>query len=148
VSSLHKTIRGAVKTEIVAALAAESITGVSVHEQDVPGEPSLPTLPCVIVSYAGPETEIGGTNLRDDWQYPISVGLYTTESEGTPVGVEVTRFRQIVRKKFHNKRLNGVPEVWICQYDGQAPVVDEDAPAIEHLRTACVITAVARVGRT
>lgn len=146
-SVFHEDILSAVKTALDAALTAESITLTS-YSQETP-DTRRTNLPCAIVSFEGAESPTGGgTNLHDFWAFPILIGLYTTDPTDDPPGCTLTAFRQAVRKGFHNKRLSGVSEVMWCEVNPQPPVIGNELPAFQQLRTALTVVAIARVLRT
>lgn len=148
-TNTHATVRQAVAEALEDALFADGIV-LTVHVQDTP-DTRHTDLPCAIVSYAGSEFEAGfGSNIRDDWSFPVFVGLFTHEPskpEGDPPGCSPAQFRQVVRTEFHNQRLAAVPEVYLVAYSGDAPLWDEDENAFRHLRTGCTVTATARLAR-
>jgi hypothetical protein len=149
-----KDVRDAVATAFAAKLTAESVTGVSVKAMDV-ADVAAVDLPAVIVSYNGSEQEVGGTNVRDDYGYPIQLGLYTVQADNgisgtdSPPGMSATQFRQYVRAKFHRKRAVAVTGIdcFLCEYDPTGAVVDEAAPTFQQLRAVAVVTVYARVPR-
>lgn len=143
---IHKKIRDTIQSVLGTALGSHGII-LQIHVQDEPGKPSMPAKPCAIIAYYGAEQEVGGTNLRDDWSFPIHIGLYTLDAANDPPGCSATLFRQVVRQAFHNKRLAGVDEVWLCQVAPQGPVTDDDPEAFDDLRTGMVVNAIARLGR-
>lgn len=148
-ANTHADIRQAVAEALEDALFSDGIV-LTVSVQDVP-DTRLVNLPCAVVAYAGSEFEAGpATNARDDWSFPVFVGLFTQEPDrpgADPPGCSPAQFRQVVRGKFHMRRLAAVPEVYLVQYDGSAPLWDEDPEAFRHLRTACQVTATARLAR-
>lgn len=133
------------KTALETALTANSVT-LRVYEFDRPEDTDRMDLPCAAVTYAGTEFEVGGTNIRDDFAFPLLVGLYTPDGgSADPPGCPLVLFRQIVRQTFNNKRLPGVVDVYQCGYDGQPPVIDD--PIFANLRTAALVVPVARLPR-
>lgn len=144
-----KDVRDAVAEAFADKLSAEGVNGVPVTTKDV----STENLPAVRVTYNASEQEIGGTNVRDDYGYPIQIGLYTIqpnegESDETP-GMSATQFRQYVREKFHRNRAVSVDGIdcFLCEYDPTGAVVDEAAPTFQQLRAVAVVTVYARVPR-
>jgi hypothetical protein len=148
VPSLHEQVRDAVVSTLEIAFAASSpVVTVEVFGMTIP-DTRRSGLPCVICS-EGEEYEggFGGTNVRDDWVYPVLVGLYTSDPVADPPGLVLTEFRQIVREQFHNRRLADVPEVMVCTVRGSGPLAADDVPAFRDLRSAFVVDCVARVAR-
>ena len=149
-----RDVRDAVAAAFEAKLTAESVAGVTVLAMDSP-DANAADKPAVLVTYNGSEQETGGTNVRDDYGYPIQLGLYTVQVDngisGTddPPGLTPTQFRQYVREKFHRKRAVSVTgiDVFLCEYDPVGAVVDEAAPTYQQLRAVAVVTVYARVPR-
>lgn len=146
--SLHKTVRAAVKTALEAALTAESVT-LTVHEQEIL-DLNLVSLPCAVICYAESESFAGtGLNSRDDWKFPILVGLYTEkEPRASTLGCEVTLFREIVRETFHNKRISGVTGCMLTNVSQAGVVFDIKSAWLKNLQTAMVVTPTVRIART
>jgi len=77
------------------------------------------TLPCVIVSESpDPETDLGGTNARDDWGHPVLVTTVVASNQDVAVYDWEILWRQQIRRKFHNQLLSGsgglLATVYIC----------------------------------
>ena len=66
--------------------------------------------PCVVIMPAGIESIIGGTTQQDDLWYPVTVLVVDNESTAEPIG-KYLKWRKLIRKAFHEKRLSGVTEV-------------------------------------
>lgn len=150
VTDYYRQIRRQVLLALKAALAAEQ-ANLEVVELD--DEPSIDiSLPTVAVWYGGSEGYVGGTNRRDDVAYPFAIGLFTLEADGPagdPPGLHPTRFREVVRQTFGNRRAVAVSGIdcYLCQYEPGAPVVDADGRPFQSLRTAAGVTVYARVPR-
>ncbi len=148
-TSFHEQCRVAVK-EAIEARFAEEVPAITlrVYEMEVFKRKNI-DLPCVVVSYAGTEYEVGGTNVHDDMAFPLLVGLYTVQPSEDPPGMELTYFRQVMRLLFNNKRLAGVPLVYQVGYDGNGPQYLEGSEnAFQDLRGSCFVAPVARLLRS
>lgn len=149
-----RDVRDAVAAAFEAKLTAESVAGVTVLAMDTPDARAV-DLPAVLVTYNGSEQETGGTNVRDDYGYPIQLGLYTIKADNgvsdddDPPGLTPTQFRQYVREKFNRKRAVAVTGIdcFLCEYDPTGAVIDENAPSFKQLQAAAVVTVYARVPR-
>jgi len=118
-SAVHSTIQG---------LGLDGIANASIvlrklpsdREQDSDGR--IPS-PAVVVSLAPfPETNLGGTNARDDWGFPVYVAICKASNQSLTVDEAVLDWRQTIRKAFHWKRLSGVSEVMYCLWEPQAVI--------------------------
>lgn len=84
--------------------------------------------PCVLVFPGAAEFDDGGTNLRDDFVYPVAVVFVSQEAGTTPQTEHRARnllWRERVRKVFHQKRLPGGVtngEAWNCIVRPGTPV--------------------------
>lgn len=68
----------------------------------------LVTLPAVVV-FLPPlgEQVLGGTNERDDWGYPVGVAIMAASNQDDGLDTddeEYLRWRELIRKTFHQKR--------------------------------------------
>jgi hypothetical protein len=145
----HKTVREAVAAKIVAVFAAaDPVITVDVYEQDVL-TPNVIMHPAIVVSYdPGGERVIGRLNASDYIAYPLLVSYLTNRPDlgSDPPGGPTTGIRQVLRQTFDQKRpLTTLTDVYVCEYDGNPPTVDEQP--FEQLRTQVRITAFARITR-
>ncbi len=149
--------RDAVAVALRAALATAEVGGVDVLTQDTLAE-ELVSLPVVVVSFNASERQVGGTNARDDYAYPIQVAYLTLQAGqgrdadgGDPPPGEFTplQFRQLVRETFHHRRSVTVAgiDVFLVEYDPEGAVLDDARPAFQQLRAAAAVTCYARVPR-
>lgn len=144
-TSYHETLRGLIAAALRTALTTAGVTlEGGVNEQESPGSPSMPSLPCVIVAYAGPETSDPITNAQDDRRYPLLVGLYTVHPQADPPGCKMSLFREVVWDTFNQQRLSGATDVWNCTVQGLTGPIDATLPGLQNLRTALIVTPVAR----
>lgn len=141
--SYHKQLRAAVAEALGNALEAASIT-LAVVEQNGPNDPTPPALPSVVVSWGPAESSQYATNFRDDVSYPLLVSLLTVDAAADPPGCEQTRFREVVRAKFHHKRLAGFPDVLWCLVEPFSPPVEATPAMFQNVRSVLVVTPVAR----
>lgn len=152
----HRDLRAAVAAALRLALDAAEVD-VAVTEQDTP-DPNMVDLPAVIVSYGGAEQDRGGTNARDDYAFPMLLGLYTLKADpdtdvpaNEPPGLRPTAFRTLVRRTFHHRRVVVEPSglsLFPTEYDPTPPVNDDGGPEeIQQLRTAVGVTVPARLPR-
>jgi hypothetical protein len=143
----HEQIRDAIGDRVKALYAQDARIRVYVQEQY---DPKTSALPCISVTYeAGSETIRDGSNASDYIAYPVLVSMHGFGPVNVPVVrpfPSITEFRNTMREAFNLKRLNPVPEVFQCEYQGQA-MLDLALPQYEKLNTAVVITAVATVSR-
>lgn len=118
----------------------------SVKEQDE-FDPSLTDGPFCSVYLQGQPQPIGGTFRRDDWRFPIVVGLSSTGAmNGNKNGPHPASFLNVIHDLFHNRRPAGVPSgVMRCEIDSQPVTVEEKN--FEHLTTATTVVLVARLSR-
>ena len=110
-------------------------------------------IPCLVASYDSAERDVGGTNERDVFAYPVLLSYY---AKGTPNstsrnGYDPTDVREILRKTFHMRRdgliAQGITNVLKGEYNGR-PVVTFDLPRAEDLSTVVEILVTARVARS
>lgn len=149
-----RAVRDEVAAVLAAHLEAAGVAGVRVAAMDQ-ADPTATDLPAVVVSYNASEQSTGGTNARDDYGYPVLVTLHTVEGDNgvgggaDPPGLTATRFRQLVRERFHHRRAVAVDGIdcFLCEYDPQGAVIDPDGPAFQKLWAAAVVTVYARVPR-
>ena len=140
--SYHETLRGLVADALGDAITSAGFS-LTVTEQD---EPRLDRVnfPAVIVSYAGSEQISPATNLRNDIQFPLLISLFTREPSEDPPGISLTIFREIVREAFHERRLSGAADVLYCLVSGITNPIQMDPQVVQQLRTALIVTPVAR----
>lgn len=157
VSDWFTDCRDAVAEAVRAALVAAEADGApAVQTQDVL-DPPLVTLPAIVCSFNQVERQVGGTNARDDYAYPIQVTwLAVTPSRSTPDaaadesppgGLTPFQFRQLLRETFHHRRSVTVAgiDVFLVEYDPEGAVIDEKY--LEQYRAGVVVTCYARVPR-
>lgn len=95
------------------------------------------TLPAVIV-FLPPmaEAALGGTNERDDWGYPVGVAIVSPSNADYGLDTddeEYLRWRELIRKAFHEKRGITTPaEVYRTLWE-PAPVIDYGAWEAQNL---------------
>ena len=76
--------------------------------------PVNPTYPCILIGPVGSETldPNGGTNLRDDIVYPINIAMLDLDNQDQDANFDRNLFwREQIRQKLNNKRLDDVPSV-------------------------------------
>lgn len=142
----HKQVREAVVDAVETALTAATLS-IDVVEQDKL-TPNVLDLPVIVASYdAGAESLVGGTNASDYIAFPVLLSYLSNRPDlgVDPTGARTTLVRETIRKKFNQKRLSGLTDVYLCQYQSAGPVLDE--LPIEQLRAQMVITVYARQGR-
>jgi hypothetical protein len=121
---LHDRIFDATQARIK-LLALPGIAQVYVKEYE---DLSAVQFPCVVLSIFGKsESEIGGTNQRDDRGYPVMVTLLDREPE-TPADRQAIdkrrhKNRQGLLRSFREQLLPGVPEVMTCRIEPDAVTV-------------------------
>lgn len=152
INDYHLQVRAAVAALIEADRASVTppigLTGVgSVKEQDQ-FNPDLADGPFVSCFFTGQANPVGGSNGRDDWDFPISValgsvGVYSGETNG-PLP---TNFLGAIEDIFHNRRPAGVPSYVIgCRIEPQGAVAI-DEKKVEQLGAATTVVMTARLPR-
>jgi hypothetical protein len=149
--------RAAVAVACRDMLADAGADDFTVVEQDQLNE-QLVTIPALVVCFNASERQIGGTNARDDFAFPIQVAYLNVQAgqganldTGDPPPGELTpfQFRTLLRERFHHRRsvsVSGI-DVFLVEYDPEGAVIDVDRPAFQQLRAASVINVLARVPR-
>lgn len=118
-----------------------------VKEQDE-FDGDLLTGPAVAVYFLAQATPVGGSMQRDDWKFPVVVGLKTTGvKSGNRAGPHPTTFLGAIQDLFHNRRPAGVPAgVWKCEIDPQGATAT-DEPKYQQLTAATTVVLTARLNR-
>ena len=83
-------------------------------------EELLPTLPGVLIAPLDGETihRGDGTNQRDDFGYPIAVGMFAADSDSQSENYDRNLlWRERIRRRFVNQRLSGVASVYTCMVE-------------------------------
>lgn len=114
-------IATAIKGLTLTAVTDARIVTMLVGDTQSGSGPDVSGYPCVIVFPGAPEFDDGGTNLRDDWTYPVAVAVVSQES-GAENPQQTNRARNLlwrerIRKLFHQKRLPGGVtngDAWRC----------------------------------
>lgn len=90
--------------------------------------PNVPGFPAVIVSMAGSESIVGGTNASDDTTYPIGVVLVSKENRNQTTNRKRNLFWRVkIQDAFSEKRLSlTLGAAWRCEVR-PASVVDRPA---------------------
>lgn len=158
ISDWFTDCREAVATALRTALTAAEVDGIDVQTQDLL-DPALVTLPAVVCSFNTTERQVGGTNARDDYAYPVLVTWLSaapsrdtpdaTADAAPPGDISPFQFRQLVRETFHHRRsvtVTGI-DVFLVEYDPEGAVIDEARVSVQQLRAAAVVTCYARVPR-
>lgn len=94
--------------------------------KDLPSE----KYPCILVAPFGPETidPAGGTNQRDDINYPVLVAILDNNQQAIAHGTaedvgsnldQILQWRETIRKGFHLSRLTGIDSVYQIQVQPQ-----------------------------
>lgn len=114
----------AVRASIVAAgltgVSSANIVDMLVGDDQGGTGPQIPGYPCVVCCYAGQGESNegdGGTNLTDDWVYPVSVVLLASENQDQVTNrARNLLWRDVIKKQFHKKRMPGVTNgsAWNC----------------------------------
>ena len=152
INDYHLQIRAAVTALIEADRSSGSppiglMNVLSTKEQDQ-FDPDLadgPFVSCFLSAQANP---VGGSNNRDDWDFPISValgssGVYSGESNAP----RPTTFLGAISDIFHARRPAGVPSFVIgCRIDPQGAVAIEEKK-FEQLGAATTVVMTARLPR-
>jgi len=74
-----------------------------------------------------PEREAPGTNVRDDYGYGFLIVFCQGTGHGWSEDIDrITLWRQQVKRAFNNKRLTGVPEVYICTFEAGDPFMAKE----------------------
>lgn len=119
----------------------------TVYEQDE-FDPALMDGPAISCYFLGQPTPAGGTMGRDDWRFPIVVGLKTTGAKnGDYIDPKPTNFLGAIQDIFHYRRPAGVPTgVYKCEVDPQGATAT-DEPKYQQLGAATTVVLTARLNR-
>jgi len=99
------TIQGLSLTGVTSANVVSQIVG----DDEEGAGPTVAGYPAVICTCNAGETSGEGTNLRDDWVYPVTVVILSAENRSqTTNRARNFQWRQSIKRAFHNKRLSGV----------------------------------------
>lgn len=120
---------------------------VKVAEQDE-FDSNLLSGPAISCYFLSQPTPVGGSMQRDDWKFPIVVGLMTTGVKtGAKAGPNPTDFLGAIHDIFHSRRPTGVPEgVYKCEIDPQGATAT-DEPRYQQLTAATTVALTARLAR-
>ena len=126
--AIHEQCISAVKT-VIQGLDLDGIPDAQIYDRKLIIDREL-TLPCVIISPEGVEQDLGGTNERDDWGYPVPL-VYVDADNQDLADTALKRkrmllWRQRLRRAFHNKRLSAVSEVYVCRVEPNV-IIDQTA---------------------
>lgn len=121
VSATHKAVIDAA-VSVIAGLSLDGMESENIKAVWFPAADKLKeagqigNLPCVLVSpYGTEDMSSGGTNLEDDYGYPVVVSIVAATS-GDMIAHQdkYLYWRELCMKAFHNKRLSGVTDAWRC----------------------------------
>lgn len=153
IADFHRQCRAAVRNAIEADRVADPAVDAAwatireVAEQDeFDGERITgPAVVCYFLSQAIP---VGGTMQRDDWKFPIVVGLKTTGvNTGGRTGPHPTQFLGLIQDIFHNRRPAGLPSrVYRCEIDPQGATATNEEK-YQQLQAATTVVLTARFNR-
>lgn len=119
--AVHERCLDAVQARIQ-GLALSGIPSAQVYVRKVPWTRET-TFPCVQIAPIGAEKipRAGGTNLRDDIEYPVLVVIVDKDDQKQQTNRDRDLlWRQRIIKAFRNQRLPGVSEVHQCVVEPQA----------------------------
>lgn len=141
-------VRNLIEADRVLATPPAGLLGiVKVYEQNEfdPDNMSGPAISCYFMNQPSP---IGGSMQRDDWRFPIVVGLKTTGvNTGAKAGPEPTDFLGAIYDIFHNRRPAGVPSgVYKCEIDPQGATATNEEK-YQQLTAAVTVVLTARLNR-
>jgi hypothetical protein len=93
---------------------------------------ALPQRPCLVYAPVGTEADLGGTNGRDDWGYPVTIRIVDTlDAAQTDERMgQILKWRKLIKAPFHHRRLAAVA----THYDGvflPGPLVEPEAAAYQ-----------------
>lgn len=118
--AVHYNIMDAAQ-DVIQALSLTDI-GTNVVLRKLPTDRDL-TLPAVIVSHGTEtETQLPGTNLADDWGYPVLVSIVSNGNQDYTLSEQELEWREKVRNAFNNKRLSAVGTTFRCVVEPRAIV--------------------------
>jgi hypothetical protein len=85
------------------------------------------------------ETQLSGTNVRDDWGHPVNV-FFADRNPQTyeQPGQQYDLWRQMIRRGFERARLPNVPEVYDCLIEPNA-IIDPRLPHYQYLVSGMVL---------
>ena len=90
-------------------IAEDSVVAQLVGDAEQAKGPNLSAYPCCVIFPGGGEFDIGGSNIRDDWAYPVGVALLVKEQQEQVTHRERNfGWRQSIKRAFHQKRLLGL----------------------------------------
>lgn len=106
---------------------------------------SGPAVSCYFLSQPTPS---GGSMQRDDWKFPVVVGLKTAGVKtGAKAGPHPTDFLGAIHDLFHRRRPAGVPEgVYLCEIDPQGATATNEEK-YQQLTAAVTVVLTARLNR-
>ncbi len=139
--SVHDRSADAIVAKLL-TLSMPLING-RIYKQMLPDE-NVVEFPCVIVHYNKGEQYLGGTNIRDDIGYPLSVLICDRKltNLGTMPGW-ITSYRQRMQRALRNVKLVGVPEIYNVLIEPDA-VVDEKLPMYQYFVSGFTVICVSR----
>lgn len=128
-TSTYQRILEAVIGELQSLATAGSLPGLDstkIARQDAVFVANLPfDLPGIVVAPGVNEEQVGGTNARDDFEYPVNVGILDFKWEKDPNSTyDYLLLRERIRRHFNQRRLalvgENLPEVYKCvvQFEG------------------------------
>lgn len=116
-SSVHETILTSVKS-VIEGLSLDGISASNVIVCKVPTDRNgvLPQPPGVLIAPYGTRTIVSGTNLSDDYSYPVLIALIqksnTNQTENRDRAQE---WSERITRAFVNRRLSGVATSCGCK---------------------------------
>lgn len=105
-------------------------------------------LPCVLVTLADAEQQLGTLNSLDDIGYPIGVWIIAASNDDWLSNLErYLTWRQSIFRRFRNQVVSGLPASIVNTLTEPAPIVDEATLNKGYYYSGVVFTFVSREAR-